>query len=994
MKMMHFNKTTCGLLAAALPFLAGCEGGVKGDPDNRGDFKVSLVSTGQGQIYPYRVQQLVGGVPTSTILNIESEDTLHSNVASGNAVLPVAVFPTTAILPDGSAGNHYLWVRFTHKLKMESILSDLLANATTNSGLTTTISLIAYDPSNENTTVLKGKGFVGGYTYFNNAGVLEKTQAVSADDEGNVTILDARANGFPTGFSGDEQLVDEKSFVFVADTNSDLTDFETFDPGNTNLLIRIIVSNGVRNNNDKVLEQEVSSATTVGADPNPADVLGWHSSKTLEITPGNDSTGVDPTSTVLVRFNKPVQPADVGTFFAKGNLTPATGGIGINVTASATTFPVSYYADPVSYGDLTNYIITPLYTLPGTSVIDVTVNQTSIHGLTGPILGNQIATQFTTGRGPGIVNAPVAPDAIYVGIGGPTPGIKVIDLNGYGQGTRGPNVDPATTKFAQNPNLGKPGVSPSLSIGGSGLDAGSAGRLELVEDTNGNTLLLGSPVIGEVGDIHLGAPLDLVFNNGNINVNASGANQVNLGTLLVQPGNGIAVSPHPNPPRLVFPPPNVSKMIFGEEPTTTSSQGPGGTVQTTVPPCQLSAVNQLNAGSVLDYPQHIMEGVFFGPQPAPASPPPPPPFCPFTSRQQIGHFLYVLDRDNRKILVLNSNRFTVLDSINLSDPFSMTMSPTLGMMAVTNERSGSVSFINTDPSSAKFNQVVAETRVDDGPTAIAWQPDGDAVLVLSTDSNTLTVIAAGDFSVQKVVSGNLNGPFELAVTPRYVTSGNLSGIFYAYILNRDGTVAVYESGPDGVNGIGFNDIIGTVEHSFRRPKSIKYDYGDIGLGSFYVAHVDENGLGQVSHVLLSASPTGQFPTNQISGTGLVLPPTFRQKVWSVDQTFGGDRVGQATDLLSGSSPVDIVTDEILNNGFSVNQITSFNQSTGKSILGHSSKAAIYSGAGTVSPPILPKWLFIALADTGKVDVFDLSSKTKVRTIDVPGVRTLSGYWRQ
>ena len=47
----------------------------------------------------------------------------------------------------------------------------------------------------------------------------------------------------------------------------------------------------------------------------------------------------------------------------------------------------------------------------------------------------------------------------------------------------------------------------------------------------------------------------------------------------------------------------------------------------------------------------------------------------------MGNFLYVIDRARREIVVLNSNRFTVLDTIKLTDPFSMAFAPTLALMA-------------------------------------------------------------------------------------------------------------------------------------------------------------------------------------------------------------------------------------------------------------------------------------------------------------------------
>ena len=184
-------------------------------------------------------------------------------------------------------------------------------------------------------------------------------------------------------------------------------------------------------------------------------------------------------------------------------------------------------------------------------------------------------------------------------------------------------------------------------------------------------------------------------------------------------------------------------------------------------------------------------GVFVGPQPPPASPPPPPPFCPFTSRQQVGHFLYVLDRDNRQVVIVNSNRFTVLDTIQLSDPVSMAVAPQMTRLAVTNFASSSVTFIDIDPLSPNFHQIVGETRVDAGPTGIAWQPDGEDVLCVSSEANQLTVISALDFTVRRTLAGFLNQPIDLVVTERYTATGNTSGVYYAYVLNSNGLSLIH-----------------------------------------------------------------------------------------------------------------------------------------------------------------------------------------------------------
>ncbi|MFT4514559.1 MAG: hypothetical protein ACI91B_003270, partial [Planctomycetota bacterium] len=443
-------------VASLIAFAVGassCSGGGKGDPDNRGDFLVTGISTGSGSVYPYRIRTIDSfGNPTSTVVNIESESTLKQFVNGNNGVLPVATLPTTAVLPNGDPGNHFLHFSFSHKLDIDSILSDLLADQS-NSGLSGSLNVLEYDPSTETTVSVKGRGFVNGFTYFNEGGTLVKVKAVEANGN-SVTILDSRAAGFPT-YPGSADLVSNKSFTFVADINGDLTaPFETFP---SNRLLRLIVTNAVRDSENDILEQEIGVATTVGPDSDPPEVLGY-TKPSPEINPGNGSTGVDPTGSILIKFNKPVQPGEVGSFFNATQFTPPTGGVSLQVTSSASTFPVIYYADPVSYGDLMNYIVRPAYNLPGMSQVDITVQSTTIKSLNGDLIGTPVSTSYTTGVGPGLVNAPVSPEVVYFGIGGSEPGVSVLDLHGMGQGTGDIN----NTRWPLNPNIGVPNVVPSM----------------------------------------------------------------------------------------------------------------------------------------------------------------------------------------------------------------------------------------------------------------------------------------------------------------------------------------------------------------------------------------------------------------------------------------------------------------------------------------------------------------------------------------------------
>ena len=801
----------------ALIGLSACSGGGQaGDSRNRGPFDVLLATTGSGQIYPYRIAQADSlGNPTSTILDITEQSVLQSNVSPNNAVLPVGTWPTTAELPDGNPGNHFVRIRFSHDLKVSSILSTNISDLS-NSGLTGAIQVLVYDPTTESTSYVSGQGFVGGYTNYLNGGTgeVEIVQAVAWDN--GLQVLDSRASGFPTGFSGSESLVEPNTFVFVPDDDSDLDNFDTFP---ANKIIKIVCTPAVLDYRDRPLVTEVKTATTVGADTIAPEVIGWTKVNTggLQIEPANGAVGVDPLVTLKVNFSKPVQPRDVGLFFTTTNLVPASQGLGLSASVANNNYPVNYYADPISHGDLTTYYVRPAYLLPSNSQITFNVN-TTINSVANVTLTQSISTTFTTGDGPGLVNAPVAPEAIYVGRSGANPGISVVDLNGFGQGTG----DLAISNFRNNLNLNNPGVVPNIAPGTSNLDAGGAGALTLAADSNGNTLLVDSSVINQIEDIHIGQPLDKIFNNTNINAFATNANQVNpySGSTQLAWGNSISVAPHPNPPKFVFPPPNPARNIATEEPSVTSSQGTGGVLQTcTGKPDEPDDGRQplqdrRHAGCVL----HPVPGPLqWSAQPPPGSPTPAIPFCPYTCRQQIGHFLYVLDRTKKQILVLNSNRMQVLETISMTDPVAMSISPNLKRLAVSNFSSSSISFVDIDPASPTFHQIVKVTRVGAGPEGLAWQPEGEDLLVACRLDSSVYILRGTDLEVRKNIAGQINNPIDVVVTCRQVGQGVgfTTGLYFAYILNGDsrGSITVFESGPDGVNGIGFDDTVGVPEEA-------------------------------------------------------------------------------------------------------------------------------------------------------------------------------------
>ena len=170
-------------------------------------------------------------------------------------------------------------------------------------------------------------------------------------------------------------------------------------------------------------------------------------------------------------------------------------------------------------------------------------------------------------------------------------------------------------------------------------------------------------------------------------------------------------------------------------------------------------------------------------------------------------------------------------------------------------------------------------------------------------------------------------------------------------------------------------MVGLVQTTFRNATNIRLDYTSF-LGGFWVTHTDASGTAVVSRVELTSSPQGPLPITQQLGNGIQLPPTFRQKDWTVTQTYGGsDPNVPVNDRLSGNSIADVA-----------NQ----NGTAGPSILGHSSKGAIIGG----TVPMVPAYIFVALRDVGKIDVFDVVGRIKVTTIDMPGVTRLTTYWNQ
>ena len=677
-----------------------------------GNMNILEASNGFGKLLPHEIAVAdPNGLPTGTTIEITSVDDLLLNLTPTNPILPVTQWPVAGILPNHTPGNHFVYVRFSQRLDVDSVLNPSVGAAVDNN-LTGAISVLMVDPVLGSTVPVRGKGFVGGRTYGPTVDsdnptslVLEEwvrgtgdpsvlTPILAIDTDNNPDTLPVFPGlGFPgteDGFSGASSLVGDNVFCFVVDSDDDLTTHEVFPVG---VQIQVRISEAVRSVENEALARPGLASSTVGADMVPPEVAVAGAAQIPLIIPGNGEIDVDPETNIEVTFTEPIQLTTLGSL-DDGTPPLLSAAILLQFGPSISTVSVPFSVMPFSVFDLSRYQLRPQYNFPGAapalagidcgsfSDVRVIVNPAQFTDLIGNTNTLSPSTGFVTRSGAGLVNAPVTPDTIYVGRGGSQQAISVIDLNGFGQGTGNPTYDDnnpvieGNSNWPNNPNVALQGalMCPPLGRGFCTFDGGSSGVFTLVRDSALNDTVTGFPVLETVGDMLLGHALDSVFNNaqpfgcqaggGNICA-ATGLKQI----VLIQGGpntlisvnenpivapvkteigseNLVSWAPHPNPPPIDFPPLCTAPLILGQEPSA---------VDNILPPPPLGngkgLQNLLTPGSFpLGIPEiglppsgllALEQNTFFeGPslQLTLAA-------CnTYMMRQQIGQFLYVVDR--------------------------------------------------------------------------------------------------------------------------------------------------------------------------------------------------------------------------------------------------------------------------------------------------------------------------------------------------------------
>ncbi len=1056
------HRLAAALIGLGLVLTSACGGPSSSNSSggSAGQMQIVEVSNGFGRLLPYQVFRVDDmGVPTGQTVAITTQNTLLQNVVPGNEIQPVTTWRETAVLSDGTPGNHFIFARFQNDIDSGSVF-DALPTSSTNNFLRGAITVVAVDPVEATTTVIPGRAFIGGRTIDLNSvdpetGLVNEVQWVESDG----TLLDARGAGFPgiseAGFPRPNfadliaTLTEDSTFLFIPDADDNLATFETFPSG---VQIRMQITTGVQSTNGRFLRDPGVASSTVGEDNITPEVVV--SGNFTSITPGNEDTDVDPTTAISIEFTEPIQLSSIGSL-VEPNTSSA---VQIQFGSSAQVVTVPFVVEVPSVFDLTRINLVPGFNFPGAS--DDVPECGDLNNVTVRVNANQFAdlklndegsepnlntlnaqTNFQTGEGPGIVNAPVCPDAIYLGRVSSSPSISVIDLNGFGATTGTPAFDEncryaeGNTNYPNNPNVQQGAILiPPLQPGTCTVDGGSAGIFSLTKDSNLSDRLATAPLLDSVEDIQVGHALDATFNNGPppFGCQAQGGNNcadsatkqlrfVGTGPNTIGPlasagagqfaalktlfgvENSVSWAPHPNPPPLSFPPTCLSPFIGGQEPTSIDTEFILGLAT--------NNLNQLvpNAGLLLGQPEICAppRGLLAREQntwfQGPSLPSGQQANCQvFSIRQQVGNFLYVIDRARREVVIFNSNRFTVIDRIPLQDPTRMAMSPNIDFLAVTNQAANIVSFIDIDPSSTTFHQVVKNTLVGSGPTGIAWQPDNEDIIVCNTSSSSISIISAFDLEVRKTVSSQLNAPFDITLTHRQILFGFQRQVYYGFILNRDGTIAIFESGPDGQNGWGFNDIIGKPAFQFPVPKGLIDDplYINGGCWVIHEQKLGPNGSptglpgGAISELIFESATFGQQPLN----TGPFLSqPSLRDLEFRVRTSIGSDQ-------LTGV-PFDVTFDEQMNRTGLDNLTNIFGVGPPATINGKSLLRADNLG-GVPRYSYTPQFMFLAVPFSdegpGVVDVIQLSGFVRfdtnpfepgIQSIPAPGVRVVSSFFR-
>jgi YVTN family beta-propeller protein len=685
---------------------------------------------------------------------------------------------------------------------------------------------------------------------------------------------------------------------------------------------------------------------------------------------------------------------------------------------------------------------------------------TGYFGERGELVEASDSQQFTVNSGGRYVNAPVCPHALYYTMG--PEGMGIVDLDGNGFTTNAPNFSKEALVTCQKfysrwGNAGKgvannysygakaTGGQPYIGLGAEtpvpGVNAGSTGIDEVVRDSKGKAVLFPDPSsdikFSNISDVEVGDFLDtLYFDKGNEwalpSFHLSAVNQAAIGVFF---NNLISTPPTPNPPPLSLPigmrPTAVildefslleegALVITGKEVFTVDLVGlvvgfapntgfvhlnpavqAGSSTDEPFPPNRSTwpggTPDYMNLGPVADS-STIGMGWYYG------------------SRQQIGNFLFVADKSNNTVNVVNSNTMEIITSLTgLSGPDSVAVTPDLRNLYVTNSGGQAVAIFRVNPRADDFLNQIGTIFVGSQPKGLCCQPDGEDVFVCNFGSGTISILNPKTLSVRKTVSSLLKGPWDIVAGPRQSTFGFGGQVFHAYISNHKGNnVLIYESGPSGFGGVGYDDILDPVPETGQNgekflpldsPRGLTWD-PSAGLqyplsGGVYVAHT-AGSYGVVSRIEYVAQQAPYGPIFLIPNSGAIGgTPGFGKRVFSITAQWGGP-----DNPLSGKVATDValldynrsawINDNWLGNFFNVTNIGDYPGPHPYLPINNKSPIRTLSqGSQAFSQTFNPDRMYVSFDNTPVIDVVNPTSSQIVKTITgLPrGAKKMKTYFK-
>ncbi len=738
--------------------------------------------------------------------------------------------------------------------------------------------------------------------------------------------------------------------------------------------------------------------------------------------------------------------------------------------ANTAPFVVPFDVRPRNPNNLAEYVINPLLDLPGGLDVSVaSLTSTNNVNVTSLASGDTVTTAamtfwnelyddaapmafaFRTEGTRAFVNVPVAPQAIYYApLSGS--GAGAINLDGNGFETNKPatekililtNLMQLTTcpiggsfLFGCNPNtfgdatamdpiglggnpagLMGPTPVPGVNEGSKGSDASGLnpnalfgeGFETVCRDSNGDQRLAKSPVLGSISDIQVGDFLDKIFFDALNPFAQTGAHQsFTSGAALTQ--NSIADPPSPNPPPLRLPvglqPPDIvfnaqnlkepAFVIEGDECFTTIGPGLGRIFLLPNNTTPLAGDRFPTFGqNGPSYQSFSMGGAY-------------------AARQQIGNFLYMADRDNGVVQVVNSNNFSVVHTIETPDPEGLGLSPDLRTLYVSNFGDDSVSIVGVDPISPFYNVEINRIKVGSGPRDVAVQPEHEDVFIANYLGNSISILNPLSQTIRRTINDQIKRPWEIVLTPRLLATGWGSGIYFGYIANQQtGDILVYESGPSGATGIGADAIrwSAALSNSLTEMRGICYDPGNypgtvVNLPTgVYITHRDQDsGLSMITRVAFTTQLPGfgTFPPVPLPSTVLNAPGTTQRR-FEVVGTWGGPLVPLQQQVNFGGQdqiPYDVALNDFTaadffalvpgqNGGAGVQtNLGSFASTPSPTAGGVNSKNPLRNLNGTWFQTWFPDRLYVSFPGDNLVQVLNATAagtvENTVKNVPVPG----------